>query len=101
MPVSYRNKNNFNAFNINSRVFSFLFFSLILLTVGLIIKINNASEIIKRDKIPFILQQIEIKKDQKVIAINNRDKLLRTHIKNEAQKNGMIKANYSKDIIKW
>jgi len=101
MSISYRNKNNFNAFNISSRFFSFLFFFLTLLTIGLIIKINNVSEVIRRDKIPLVLKQIEIKRDQKVIAINNRDKLLRTHIKNEAKKNGMIKADYSNNIIKW
>tara|TARA_Y100001970_G_scaffold160165_1_gene195937 strand:- start:4570 stop:4875 length:306 start_codon:yes stop_codon:yes gene_type:complete len=101
MPVSRRNKNNFNKANINSRFLSFFLSSLILLTIGLIIKINNVSEIIKRDEIPFLLKQINIGKDQKVIAINNRDRLIRTHIKKEAKKNGMIKADYSRNIIKW
>ena len=101
MSVSRRNKNNFNTVNINSRFLSLFFFFLILLTIGLIIKINNVSEIIKRDEIPFLLKQINIGKDQKVIAINNRDRLIRTHIKKEAKKNGMIKADYSRNIIKW
>tara|TARA_X000000368_G_scaffold411013_1_gene395291 strand:+ start:258 stop:563 length:306 start_codon:yes stop_codon:yes gene_type:complete len=101
MSVNYRNKNNFNVFNINSRFFSFLFFSLTLLTLYLIINISNDTKIIKRDKIPLILTQIQESKDNQVIEITNRDKLLRTHIKDEAKKNGMIKANYSNDIIKW
>ena len=101
MSVNYRNKNNFNTFNINSRFFSFLFFSLTLLTLYLIINISNDTKIIKRDKIPLILAQIQESKDNQVIEITNRDKLLRTHIKDEAKKNGMIKANYSNDIIKW
>ena len=101
MSVNYRNKNNFNVFNINSRFFSFLFFSLTLLTLYLIINIGNDTKIIKRDKIPLILAQIQESKDNQVIEITDRDKLLRTHIKNEAKKNGMIKANYSNDIIKW
>ena len=101
MSVNYRNKNNFNVFNINSRFFSFLFFSLTLLTLYLIINISNDTKIIKRDKIPLILAQIQESKDNQVIEITDRDKLLRTHIKNEAKKNGMIKANYSNDIIKW
>jgi len=101
MSVNYRNKNNFNVFNINSRFFSFLFFSLTLLTLYLIINISNDTKIIKRDKIPLILAQIKDTKDHQVIAINYRDKLLRTHIKDEAKKNGMIKANYSNNIIKW
>tara|TARA_B100002052_G_scaffold292965_1_gene315367 strand:+ start:615 stop:920 length:306 start_codon:yes stop_codon:yes gene_type:complete len=101
MSVSRRNKNNFNTINISSRFFSFFLSSLILLTIGLIIKINNVSEIIKRDKIPLTLKQIDIRKDQKVIAINNRDRLIRNHIKKEAKKNGMIKADYTRNIIKW
>ena len=101
MSVNYRNKNNFNVFNINSRFFSFLFFSLTLLTLYLIINISNDTKIIKRDKIPLILAQIQESKDNQVIEINDRDKLLRTHIKDEAKKNGMIKANYSNNIIKW
>ena len=101
MSVNYRNKNNFNVFNINSRLFSFLFFSLTLLTLYLIINISNNTKIIKRDKIPLILAQIQESKDNQVIEITDRDKLLRTHIKDEAKKNGMIKANYSNDIIKW
>ena len=101
MSINYRNKNNFNVFNINSRFFSFLFFSLTLLTLYLIINISNDTKIIKRDKIPLILAQIQESKDNQVIEITNRDKLLRTHIKDEAKKNGMIKANYSNDIIKW
>ena len=47
------------------------------------------------------LKQIDIRKDQKVIAINNRDRLIRNHIKKEAKKNGMIKADYTRNIIKW
>jgi len=101
MPLNYRNKNNFNIFNIDLRLHSFFFFFLLLFTIYLIIKINNASGIITRDKIPVVLNQIETRKDQKVIALKNRDKLLRTHIKDEAKKNGMIKANYSRNIIKW
>jgi hypothetical protein len=101
MPLSYRNKNNFNIFNIDLHLHSFFFFFLLLFTIYLIIKINNASEVITRDKIPLVLNQIETRKDQKVIALKNRDKLLRTHIKNEAKKNGMIKADYSRNIIKW
>tara|TARA_Y100000994_G_scaffold216021_1_gene192668 strand:+ start:124 stop:429 length:306 start_codon:yes stop_codon:yes gene_type:complete len=101
MSVSRRNKNNFNTTNINSRFLSFFLSSLILLTIGLIIKINNVSEIIKRDRIPLTLKQIDIRKDQKVISINNRDRLIRNHIKKEAKKNGMIKADYTRNIIKW
>ena len=101
MSVNYRNKNNFNVFNINSRFFSFLFLSLTLLTVYLIISIGDDTKKLKRDKIPLILAQIKDTKDHQVIAINYRDKLLRTHIKDEAKKNGMIKANYSNNIIKW
>ena len=101
MSINYRNKNNFNVFNINSRFFSFLFFSLTLLTLYLIINISNDTKIIKRDKIPLILAQIQDSKDNQVIEINDRDKLLRTHIKDEAKKSGMIKANYSNNIIKW
>ena len=101
MSVNYRNKNNFNVFSINSRFFSFLFFSLTLLTLYLIINISNDTKIIKRDKIPLILAQIQESKDNQVIEITDRDKLLRTHIKDEAKKNGMIKANYSSNIIKW
>ena len=101
MPVNYRNKNNFNVFNISSRFFSFLFFSLTLLILYLIINISNDTKIIKRDKIPLILAQIKESKDNQVIEITHRDKLLRTHIKDEAKKYGMIKANYSNNIIKW
>lgn len=50
---------------------------------------------------PVVSKQIEITRDQKVISINNKDKLIRNHIKNEAEKAGMIRANYSRNIIKW
>lgn len=101
MSVSYRNKNNFNGNNTYSRFSSLLFLTLSLLIIGLVIKVNNESEVIRRDKIPLVIKQIKSKKDQKVIAINNRDRLLRTHIKSEAKKNGMIKADYIRNIIKW
>ncbi len=101
MSVRYRNKNNFNGNNTYSRLSSLLFLTLSLFIIGLVIKVNNESEVMRRDKIPLVIKQIKSKKDQKVIAINNRDRLLRTHIKSEAKKNGMIKADYIRNIIKW
>ena len=101
MSLNYRNQNNLISFKINSGFFSFLTFSLILLIFYLIINIGNSNKIIKRDKIPALSKQIEITRDQIVISINNKDKLIRNHIKNEAEKAGMIRANYSTNIIKW
>jgi len=101
MSLNYRNQNNLISFKINSGFFSFLTFSFILLIFYLIINIGNSNKIIKRDKIPALSKQIEITRDQIVISINNKDKLIRNHIKNEAEKAGMIRANYSRNIIKW
>lgn len=101
MPVNYRNKSNFNSFKINSRFFTFLTSTLIIIIFYLIINIGNSTKIIKRDKLPFIRKQIEIINDQIVISVNNKDKLIRNHIKSEAEKSGMIRANYSRNIIKW
>ena len=101
MSLNYRNQNNLISFKINSGFFSFLTFSFILLIFYLIINIGNSNKIIKRDKIPALSKQIEITRDQIVISINNKDKLIRNHIKNEAEKAGMIRANYSTNIIKW
>ncbi len=101
MSVNYRNKSNFNTSNISSRFFTFLTFLSILIILYLIINISNSTKITKRDKLPLIKNQIEIINDQIVLSVNNKDKLIRNHIKNEAEKSGMIRANYSKNIIKW
>tara|TARA_B000000437_G_C11492417_1_gene243471 strand:+ start:210 stop:419 length:210 start_codon:yes stop_codon:yes gene_type:complete len=69
--------------------------------VGLIIFINNRSEQLKLNKIPSIEKKIKTLNDQKIIALNKKDDLIRNHIKDQAKKNGMIKANFSKNIIKW
>ena len=79
------------------------------LLCGLMIEAANIDGMIEQseiDKIYSILIDVfkENHEEAKIYikkAINNRDKLLRTHIKNEAKKHGMIKANYSKHIIKW
>ena len=53
------------------------------------------------NKIPSIEKNIKILNDQKIIALKKKDDLIRNHIKDQAKKNGMIKANFSKNIIKW
>ena len=46
-------------------------------------------------------KKIKTLNDRKIIALKKKDDLIRNHIKNQAKKNGMIKANFSKNIIKW
>ena len=48
-----------------------------------------------------ILKKINILQDFKIAEQASKDRLLRNHIRNEAKNLGMIKADYSKDIIKW
>ena len=101
MPLNYnhRNKNNFSK--LDNRYLLIFFLPTLSLIVGLIIFINNKSEQIRLNKIPNIEKNIKILNDKKIIALNKKDFLVRNHIKEQAKINGMIKANFSKNIIKW
>tara|TARA_B100002052_G_scaffold297918_1_gene329852 strand:- start:1765 stop:2070 length:306 start_codon:yes stop_codon:yes gene_type:complete len=99
ISYNYRNKNNFSKLY-NSFLFIISFPTLSLI-VGFIVFINNRSENLRLNKIPSIEKNIIILKDQKIIALKKKDFLIRNYIKDQAKKNGMIKPNYSKNIIKW
>tara|TARA_B100000676_G_scaffold303443_1_gene353978 strand:- start:2289 stop:2594 length:306 start_codon:yes stop_codon:yes gene_type:complete len=99
ISYNYRNKNNFSKLY-NSFLFIISFPTLSLI-VGFIVFINNRSENLRLNKIPNIEKNIIILKDQKIIALKKKDFLIRNYIKDQAKKNGMIKPNYSKNIIKW
>lgn len=101
MSLSYkhRNKSNFSKSGNPYLLISFL--PILSLIVGFIIFINNRSEYLKLNKIPSIEKKIKTLNDRKIIALKEKDDLIRNHIKNQAKKNGMIKANFSKNIIKW
>tara|TARA_B100000676_G_scaffold3387_1_gene3131 strand:+ start:5138 stop:5443 length:306 start_codon:yes stop_codon:yes gene_type:complete len=101
MSLSYnhRNKNNFSK--LDNRYLLIFFLPILSLIIGFIIFINNRSEQLKLNQIPSIEKNIKILNDQKIIALKKKDFLIRNHIKDQAKKNGMIKANFSKNIIKW
>ena len=99
LRYNHRNKNNFSK--LDNRYLFISFLPILSLIVGFIIFINNRSEQLKLNKIPSIEKNIKILNDQKIIALKNKDFLIRNHIKYQAKKNGMIKADFSKNIIKW
>ena len=102
MSLKQELENNSTSFNIDLRLFYFiLFFLSIALSIFYTINIKNKIHDLGTNEIPLILKEINSIKDQKVISYRDRDKLLRKHIKNEAKNFGMIKADYSKNIIKW
>ena len=101
MSLSYNNRNKSNFSKLDNRYLFISFLPILSLIVGLIIFINNRSEQLKLNKIPSIEKKIKTLNDQKIIALNKKDDLIRNHIKDQAKKNGMIKANFSKNIIKW
>ena len=101
MPVKYNNRNKNNFSKLDNRYLLIFFLPIISLIVGFMIFVNNRSELLKLNKIPGIKKNIKILKDRKIIALNKKDFLVRTHIKEQAKINGMIKANFSKNIIKW
>ena len=101
MSLSYNHRNKSNFSKLDNRYLFISFLPILSLIVGLIIFINNRSEQLKLDKIPSIENKIKTLNDQKIIALNKKDDLIRNHIKDQAKKNGMIKANFSKNIIKW
>tara|TARA_B100001123_G_scaffold327395_1_gene368228 strand:- start:176 stop:487 length:312 start_codon:yes stop_codon:yes gene_type:complete len=102
MSLNSKLKKHSTSFNIDLRLFYFfLFFLSISISIFYTIHIKNKIYVLKTNKIPFILKEINSIKNQKVVSKKNKDNLLRNHIKNEAKKNGMIKADYSKNIINW
>ncbi len=101
MSLSYNHRNKSNFSKLDNRYLFISFLPILSLIVGLIIFINNRSEQLKLNKIPSIEKKIKTLNDQKIIALNKKDDLIRNHIKDQAKKNGMIKANFSKNIIKW
>ena len=101
MSLSYNHRNKSNFSKLGNRYLFISFLPILSLIVGLIIFINNRSEQLKLNKIPSIEKKIKTLNDQKIIALNKKDDLIRNHIKDQAKKNGMIKANFSKNIIKW
>jgi len=101
MSLNYSNRNKNNFSNLDNRYLLIFYLPLLSLIVGLIIFTNNKSEQLRLNKIPSLTKSIKIINDQKIIAINKRDYLIRNHIKSQAKKNGMIKADFSKSIIKW
>ena len=101
MSISYNNRNKSNFSKLDNRYLFISFLPILSLIVGLIIFINNRSEQLKLNKIPSIEKKIKTLNDRKIIALKKKDNLIRNHIKDQAKKNGMIKANFSKNIIKW
>jgi len=102
MPLKQSSKNNSNTLTINlNLIYSLFFLSLIGLIFFYIINVTNKIVDLKTNSIPLVLQNINNIEAQKVIYYKNRDQLLRNHIKNEAKNFGMIKANYSSNIINW
>ena len=101
MSLSYNHRTKSNFSKLDNRYLFISFLPILSLIVGLIIFINNRSEQLKLNKIPSIEKKIKTLNDQKIIALNKKDDLIRNHIKDQAKKNGMIKANFSKNIIKW
>ena len=99
LSYNYRNKSNFSK--LSNRYLFISFLPILSLIVGLIIFINNRSEQLKLNKIPSIEKKIKTLNDRKIIAQKKKDDIIRNHIKDQAKKNGMIKANFSKNIIKW
>ena len=102
MSISKQFKNESNLFTIDIRIFYF-FLLLLLVSISIFytIHIKNKNYDLANNQIPLILKKINILKDFKIAEQANKDRLLRNHIRNEAKNFGMIKANYSKDIIKW
>ena len=101
MSLSYNHRNKSNHSKLSNRYLFISFLPILSLIVGLIIFINNRSEQLKLNKIPSIEKKIKTLNDRKIIALKKKDNLIRNHIKDQAKKNGMIKANFSKNIIKW
>jgi len=102
MSISNKFKNESNLFIIDIRLFYFFLF-LLLTSFSIFYTINIKNKIydLTNNQIPLILKKINTLKDFKIAEQANKDRLLRKHIKNEAKNLGMIKADYSKDIIKW
>ena len=102
MPISNKFRNESNLFIIDVRLFYFfLLLFLVSLSIFYTIHLKNKIYDLTNNQIPLILKKINTLQDFKIAEQANKDRLLRNHIKNEAKNFGMIKANYSKDIIKW
>tara|TARA_B100001123_G_C14314980_1_gene632874 strand:+ start:174 stop:482 length:309 start_codon:yes stop_codon:yes gene_type:complete len=102
MSISKQFKNESNLFIIDIRLFYLLLLLLLVsFSIFYTIHIKNKNYDLTTNQIPLILKKINTLQDFKIAEQANKDRLLRSHIKNEAKNLGMIKANYSKDIIKW
>ena len=102
MSISNKFKNESNLFIIDIRLFYFLLLILLIsFSIFYTIHIKNKNYYLANNQIPLILKKINILQDFKIAEQASKDRLLRNHIRNEAKNLGMIKADYSKDIIKW
>ncbi len=102
MSIRNQSKHESNLLAIDIRLFYFLLLLLIVsFSIFYTIHIKNKNYDLTNNQIPLILKKINILQDFKIAEQANKDYLLRNHIRNEAKNLGMIKANYSKDIIKW
>ena len=102
MPLKQALKNNSNTLSINLNIIYFiLFLFLASLSIFYIINLKNKIIDLRTNQIPLVLQNINSIEAQKVISYKDNDQLLRNHIKNKAKNFGMIKADYSNNIIQW